>query len=197
MELEKEKLVKAKYIINKIAAGVNPVNGSPIEKDHFLREPKIIGCLAFVDDVLQQVIEGQVRIGKAPEEFRITSDQKSNVELPGGKIGVNEFAKCVNQVIDLNQSKKLTGVELNKQLKKMGILTEKILEDGKTRTIAAGKSSDYGIDMEMRSFNGREYEMVVFNEKGQKFLLDNLEKIMTYQKEPSLKNGTPPFSRLK
>ncbi|HEX3046760.1 MAG TPA: hypothetical protein VHY08_18545 [Bacillota bacterium] len=191
MDLEKEKLIKAAYIINKMAAGVNPVNGSPIEKDHFLREPKIIGCLAFVEEVLHQVIEGQVRIGKAPEEFRITDEQKSKIELPGGKIGVNEFAKYVNQVIDLNQSKKLTGLELNKQLKKMGILAEKSLEDGKTRTIATGKSTEYGIEMEMRSFNGREYEMVVFNEKAQKFLLDNLEKIMTYQKESASENENP------
>jgi hypothetical protein len=183
MDLEKEKLIKAKYIINKMATGINPVNGSAIEKEHFLREPKIIGCLTFVEEVLNQVIEGRIRTGPAPEEFRITGEQKGKVVLPGAKIGVNEFAKCVNQVLDLNQSKKLTGLELNKQLKKMGILGEKTLEDGKTRAITTGESKEYGIEMEQRSFNGTEYEMVVFNEKGQKFLLDNLEKIMSYQKE--------------
>lgn len=31
-----------------------------------------------------------------------------------------------------------------------------------------------------RNYNGNEYEMILFNEAGKKFLLDNLEEIMRY-----------------
>lgn len=90
-----------------------------------------------------------------------------------------------HQVIDINRSLKLTGVELNKRLKKMGILTEQPGEKGKTRTAINAKSKDYGIEMEKRSFQGNEYEMVLFNETGKKFLLDNLEMIMKEEETAS------------
>ncbi|HEY8343803.1 MAG TPA: hypothetical protein VIL66_01250 [Bacillota bacterium] len=114
------------------------------------------------------------------KDFVITAEEKERVVLPEGKIGVTEFARCINAVIDLNKSRRLTGVELNKQLKKMGILSEKELEDGKKRTITNEQSHQYGIETEIRTFNGVDYEMVVFNEQGKEFLLENLEKIMSY-----------------
>jgi len=72
----------------------------------------------------------------------------------------------------------LTGTEINKQLKKMGILGEEKLDNGKTRTVTNEKSHDYGMEMEERSYNENKYEMVVFNDWGKKFLLENFEKIM-------------------
>lgn len=114
------------------------------------------------------------------KEFLITAEEKEKVVLPEGKIGVNEFAHCINAVIDLNKSRRLTGVELNKQLKKMGILSEIELEDGKKRTTINEQSKDYGIETERRNFNGVDYEKVVFNDQGKKFLLENLEKIMSF-----------------
>jgi|GEM_PF-6400167 len=111
-------------------------------------------------------------------KFMITPEEKTRIVLPDGKIGVNEFARCVNKVINPEQSKNLTGVDLNKQLKKMGILSEKELEEGKRRTVINDQSKEYGIETEPRSFNGTEYEKIVFNEKGKSFLLENLEKIM-------------------
>jgi hypothetical protein len=113
MDLEKEKIIKASEILNKMANGVNPINGA-------------------------------------------------------------------NSVIDLNVSRKITGVEINKQLKKMGILAEELLADGKKRTIVNDNSPKYGIVTEKRNYSGNEYDMVCFNDIGKKFLLDDLEKILEW-----------------
>lgn len=182
MQYDKEKTMKAKAILLKIANGINPVNGQPINDESFLHDPRIIRCFFYVAEVLNKVIEGKAnQTGNNPTTFSITDEEKKLVVFPDQRIGVNEIAKCINKVIDLNRSKKLTGVELNKQLKKMSILSEHKNEDGKSRTVTNEKSKDYGMEMEKRNYNGNEYEMVVFNELGKKFILENINMIMNYK----------------
>lgn len=179
MGLEKEKIIKANEILNKMANGVNPVNGKPIDVDCFLHDPRMIRCLFFVQQVLDKVIDNEINIGdRKPAKFVITAEEKSRIKFPEEKIGINQFARCVNSVIDLNLSSKITGVQINKQLKKMGILGEEPLENGKKRTVIKDDSYKYGIETEKRNYNGNEYDMVCFNDIGKKFLLDNLEKIL-------------------
>ncbi len=182
MSLEKEKIIKAGEILNKMANGINPVNGASIDTDCFLQDPRIIRCLFFVQQVLEEAAARPINTGgKQPDQFIITSAEKSQVKFPEGNIGINQFAKCINSVIDLNRSRKLTGVQVNNQLKKMGILAEELLNDGKKRTVANENSYKYGIVTEKRSYNGVEYDMVCFNDQGKKFLLDELEKILEYE----------------
>ncbi|HET6418982.1 MAG TPA: hypothetical protein VFG19_02430 [Geobacteraceae bacterium] len=179
MNPDKEKLARAKEILRKMANGINPINDEQIGGDSFLHDPRMVRCLYFVLEILDCAIEGPIRTGvKKPSAFVITIEEKKRIELPQERIGVNEFAKCVNKVLDLNRSKTLSGMEINKKLKKMGILGEEALPDGKKRTVLTARSYDHGVETEKRNYNGNEYEMVLFNEKGKKFLLDNLETIM-------------------
>lgn len=175
-----EKIDKAKMVLLKIAKGVNPLTGEIIEGDSFLNDARIIRCFYYVSEILDNVINGAYssRVSKS-SQFIITPEQKERVEFPQDKIGVNEFSKCINTQIDLRVSKRLTGVELNKRLKKMGILSEESTVNGKTRTVVTENSSKYGFETEKRTYNGVEYDMVVINDKGKKYLLDNIESIMS------------------
>jgi hypothetical protein len=176
---EFEKMEKAKTVLLKIAKGIDPLTGEAIAETNFLNDPRLIRCFYFITEVLDDVIQGVYRKTRSHlPDFIITPEQKQRVTFPEGKIGVNEFSRQINQSIDINTSKKLTGVELNKKLKKMGILAEKNLENGKTRTVTNSNSAKYGFEMENRKFNGVEYEMVVINDQGKKYLLDNIETIM-------------------
>jgi len=176
---EREKIEKAKAVILKIAKGMDPLTGEMMNEDSFLNDPRIIRCFFFVAEVLDNVLKGAYSKAGKPEKFVITPEQKEQVVFPEGKIGVNEFSRCINKCIDPNVSKKLTGVELNKKLKQMGILSEEIDPvTGKTRTTINDNSYKYGFESEKRSYNGVEYEMVLINDKGKSFLLDNLEAIM-------------------
>ena len=176
--IDLEKLAKAREVLLKIANGVNPLTGESIEKEHFLQDPRIIRCLFFSADSLKQQLEETVYRRRRPSSFLISAAEKEQVRFTEGKIGVNEFSKCVNRVLDLTRSKKLTGVELNRRLKKMGLLTEEQTPDGKTRTTVNSQSLDCGFETELRNYNGNEYQMVLMNDKGKRYLLDNLETIM-------------------
>ncbi len=87
----------------------------------------------------------------------------------------------MNLCLNPEGSKRLTGVELNKRLKKLGILAEESTEGGKTRTITNERSAQYGFEMGRKSYNGIEYDMVLINDAGKKYLLENLETIMAVE----------------
>ena len=117
MVSDQEKMEKAKNILLKIAKGIDPITGETIDSNSFLNDPRMIRCFYFIAEVLDNVMNGVYsRAGKL-QDFIITPEQKRKVQLPEGKIGVNEFSKHINACIDPNVSKKLTGVELNRRLK--------------------------------------------------------------------------------
>lgn len=178
---ERDKIAKAREMVQKMAGGMNPLDGQPLEDTCFIHDPRMVRCLHFIQEILRKALEGPPRGGpRKPSAFVISAEEKKRVQLPKGKIGINEFARCLNEVIDTVNSRKLTGIEINRQLKKMGVLGEQVLADGKTRTIVRAESSGYGIVSEKRNNNGSEYEMVLFNEEGKNYLLENIEKIMVF-----------------
>ena len=179
MQNEFDRIEKAKAVLEKIARGIDPLTGEPIGENTFLNDARIIRCFYFVGEILDNVLNGVYSSrGSKLQDFSITPEQKNMVRFTPGKIGVNEFSMNINECIDLSRSKKLTGVELNRRLKKMGLLGEVDTGDGKKRTTLSDESLKYGFETERRSYNGVEYEMVVINDYGKRYLLDNIEAIM-------------------
>ncbi|MEH7130999.1 hypothetical protein V7103_22680, partial [Neobacillus drentensis] len=85
------------------------------------------------------------------------------------------------EVIDTRIVKRKSGMKINKQLKIIGILSEEKTDDGRVRTITNEKSEGYGISSKVRYFDNRQYEQVVFNDIGKSFILENLERIMSFK----------------
>ncbi len=177
MNHDHESLIESKSIIKALANGLNPITGEKIGVESFLHDPSIIRPLFFLTQYIEKLPTSPIKKTK-PKSFKITQNEKSQIKLPPGKIGVNKFAHAVNEVIDGTKSKRLTGVVINKRLKALGILSEETTEAGNTRTITNERSEGYGIESVAIRYNKNEYQQVVFNDIGKKFLLDNLEKIM-------------------
>lgn len=179
MQDEFDRIDKAKVVLEKIARGVDPLTGDPVGEDSFLNDARIVRCFYFAGEILDNVLNGVYSSRSSKSQgFFITPEQKERIRFTSGKIGVNEFSKNINECIDLSRSKKLTGVELNRRLKKMGVLGDADAGGGKKRTALSDESAKYGFEMERRSYNGVEYEMVVINDDGKRYLLDNIETIM-------------------
>ena len=179
MLVEKEKLKETKGIIQKLANGVNPISDTPIQDESFLNNPKILRSFYFLSNYIEAQIEQRKYPTKKPTKFFISNEQLEKVVLPSGKIGIKEFAKAINKVIDPLISKKVTGQMINKKLKELGILSETIDDDGKVNTVTNENSEGYGIESITKTFNGREYQKVVYNEVGKEFLLKNFLGWMT------------------
>jgi hypothetical protein len=178
LENEIERLIESRTILYMLANGLNPADGTSLDHESLFNDSKIIRSLFFLVDHIDSELTEKGR--KHRNSFHITDVQKSMVNLPEGKIGIKEFAKAINEVIDPKISKKINGTLINKQLKKMGILNELKTEEGSIRTITNEKSEGYGIISEIRTFNNRTYEKVLFTDIGKQFLLENIENILKY-----------------
>jgi hypothetical protein len=182
MVSEFEKVDKAKTVLLKIGKGINPLSGDPINDESFLNDPRIIRCFYFMTEVLDNVSNGTYGRNGKLMQFVISPEQKGMVVLPEGLIGVTEFSKHINLCIDQSISKKLTGVEINKRLRKIGVLGEETnTATGKSRTVSNPNSKEYGFEMITRTFNGSEYDMVVMNDTGKRYLMEHLEEIMSIE----------------
>ncbi|MCC3357127.1 hypothetical protein [Bacillus sp. REN16] len=177
MKQTHEGLIESKNIINALANGTNPITGEKISEDSFLHDPRMIRPLFFLSQYLERTPTSPTK-KKKPKKFTITPVEKNGIVLPSGKIGINVFAKAVNEVIDENKSKKLNGTVINRRLKALGILSEETTDKGNTSTITNDQSEGYGIEFVIRQYNSREYKQIVYNEVGKQLLLDNLERIM-------------------
>lgn len=178
-----EKIEKAKDIIVKLANGISPVDGEEIKKDNVVNDPRMIRCFFFVSEVLENLIAGEYSKASKKRKFIINDEQKDSVIFTEGEIGVNEISKCINQKINPLISKNVTGNLINRGLKRMGILTEINNNDKSRRTSIIETSHNYGFIEIKKSYNGREYFQVVANDVGKKFVLDNIEEIMTKDNE--------------
>lgn len=174
---ERDMIQKTRELLMKIAHGADPITGEVIPDESFLNDPGIIRSFYFASDIMDNVLKGVYSNSKKHVPFSITSEQISRIALPEGKIGVNEFSRCVNEVLDIS-GKNLTGMELNRRLKLMGILSESKNEEGKAVTTTNEKSHQYGFEMEHRSKNGRDFDMILINNAGKKYLIDNIDRIM-------------------
>lgn len=169
-------LLASANMLQKLAEGIDPLTGELISDDHLLNNPIIIRHLFFCVNFMSNEIEGKKRKRQRNRTFSITDEQMAAIVLPERKLGVNDFAKAVNVVIDPLISKKLTGTMINKKLKSLGILSEKLTEKGGWRTGTNELSEGYGIETISRVFDGKPYEQIVFNDVGKAFLLNNLKK---------------------
>lgn len=182
-------IIKARTILEHIIQGREPLTGIEVSRESFLDSPELIRSLSQVVSTLTHLLEdSSYRPKDTRKEFDITPEQLAQVKFPQDKIGVTIAAKCINAAIDTSQIKEITGVKINARLKEQGILGEKIDDSGKKSTITNATSHRYGIETIKSSFNGQEYEKIVFNDKGKRLLLENFIKFMKLEEAAAIKS---------
>lgn len=54
---ERERMGYAKLYLEKMADGINPLNGEPVAPHDLVRDPHIANCLLYVADIVAAVLE--------------------------------------------------------------------------------------------------------------------------------------------
>ncbi|WP_391203058.1 hypothetical protein [Psychrobacillus sp. L4] len=181
MEGNQAKLLESKQVLEKLAHGINPIDGSAIVTDHLLNKPQVIRHLFTIINFLDSELEKKkkkIKNRKRPNKVVLSLEQLESVVLPKGLIGINEFARAVNIVIDKEVSKKISGAAINRKLKQIGILSEEMISENKIRTVVNDNSIAYGIESIESYYNGEAYQRVVYNDIGKEFLLKNIIYLM-------------------
>ena len=80
---ELETLERAKMYMEKLANGINPIDGSMIPDEDVVNNVRLSRCFFYVADVLRQVIDnGGVTPQKKPkkEAFALTAEQRADAD---------------------------------------------------------------------------------------------------------------------
>lgn len=170
-----EELENAEKIISKLANGVNPITEEKLDSELF-NDVNIIRCLFLVRSVLEKVIDNKGVVKKKRhrnQKIEITPEFLSKYTIKNEPISLSSFLQEIN---DINPNmKKIRFKAVSDLLYEQGILIEK--REGLKRRVASEEAMQYGIyNAEKWSYRGP-YIAVLYNEKGQQYLLDNLHLI--------------------
>lgn len=182
---EMEKIAYAKSFIDKLAEGINPLDGTPIPEDDIANNARLTRCFFYVSDVLRQVIEngGINRDGKKP--FAITAEQLSRYYSPPYPVGISEISKQLAALVNDPEMRTPSAIQINNWLEAQGYLV-KVFDPNtnKNRKIPTQSGEALGITLtQKQGRDGQAYSAVEYNENAQRFILSNLDEIKVFVKE--------------
>ncbi len=176
---ELEKIAYAKSFIDKLANGINPLDNSPIPEGDVANNERLSRCFSYVSDILGQVYENG-GIGKVEKTlpFSITQEQLANVEFSVYPISGSEISRKLAEAVKNPLMKSFSVPKLNQWLIQSGLLYETTDSFGKPRKMPTEQGRAMGISTETKMGREGEYIAVLFNTKAQRFIIDNIYKIL-------------------
>ena len=185
---EQEKLQRAKYYIDCLANGTNPLDGTPIPEQDVINHVKISRCLFYVSDVLRGQIELQGKnadqlSGKHKLPFHITEEEQLQYEPSEAAIPASAIGRKVNEILDGKGMRKVTYRAIATWLESIGLLEEEKTNGEKPRKVPTASGIAMGITTEIRAGTRGEYPCVVYNKNAQAFVVENLNEIMNPKTE--------------
>ena len=185
---ELEKIEYAKSFIDKLANGVNPLDDSPLSENDIANHVRLSRCFFYISDILRQVIEnGGVQAAKPAkqrkQEFCLSEDLRGSIQISEKPLSVSEISKHLNELIDLETTKKISAVMINQWLLEAQLLEVVDLPNGKSRKMPTASGKELGIFTEERTGQYGTYITVLFSSAAQQFIYDNLDAIIGFKHE--------------
>ena len=179
---ELEKIAYAKTFIDKLANGINPLNDQPIPDGDIVNNVRLSRCFFYVSDILRQVCEnGGVTKPKRVRRiaFALPIECLDKFEYSREPISISSVVGRINALIVDERMKPLSYRQVCQWLINIGMV-EYIGElDGKRVLRPTEAGLKMGISLETRkSQYNNEYQVVVYNESMQRFIVDNIDSII-------------------
>lgn len=180
---ELEKIEYAKSFIDKLAEGVNPLDDSPIPENDIANNVRLSRCFFYVSDILRQVIEnGGTRVKKKAKkrkrEFTVSDSELVKIQISETPLPVSEISKRLNELVDPETTKKISGSMINNWLLELNLLEVTVQPNGKNRKTPTEQGKELGIFGEERAGLYGTYTTTLFSPSAQQFIYDNIEAIV-------------------
>jgi len=177
---ELETMERAKMYMEKLANGINPIDGSAVPEGDVVNNVRLSRCFFYVADVLRQVIENggiapQKRVRSIP--FALPLEERVRFEYSETPIPVSEIAKRINALIP-DEMKHLSYRAIRDWLCALGMLEDALDAEGKTAKRPTQRGECMGILLEPRTGRSGTYFVVVYTSAAQHFILDNLDAVI-------------------
>lgn len=191
---ELETIERAKMYMEKLANGINPIDGSVIPDEDVVNNVRLSRCFFYVADVLRQVIENggvatQKKVKK--ESFAPTAEQRAAFEFSATPIPISELSKRINSLSGNENMATLGYTVIRDWLMSLGMLEDALDGNGKHTKRPTAQGENIGITLDARIGNNGTYFVVVYNMAAQHFIMDNLDAIIEFGNSMKENQGQP------
>lgn len=183
--LDMKKLETAIIYLKRIADGNNPINNLPADEDSVLNNPNVVRCMFFVKEILEEVKRNNGYIGKRARKSRkldFSIEILKEFSYKEDK-AISRLVEQINEPLDKDVFQKLSYKTVMQWLKQNDFLKEEYSQElQKNVTMPTEKGVQFGIYTERRvNSRGAEYVRVMYNQKAQEYIIQNMEYILSEQ----------------
>lgn len=174
--IDHKRTIIAKDWIQKLANGINPLDGSLVPDDDIVNNVHISRCLFYIAELLETISKPSKRKIKEYElEFYISPENLSKVNIVE-RTGIANFVREINKIIPSNM-RPLKYNQILNWLLANGYLEEVEVDNlGKKKNpTATGRA--IGITAEMKNGMNGPYWAVEYNHNAQCFILNHIHLI--------------------
>lgn len=178
---EQERLYQAKRWIDCLAQGIHPLTGEELPDDDVVNNVRVSRCLFFVSEVLRQDLANRTGSKTVPQKpFVLTLEEREQVVLSPQPIPATDLARRLNCAARTPGIKKIQYVHIARWLVEVGLLREVLRSDGRKTRRPTASGEKVGITVELRTEREHPYQVVVYSQEAQRFVLDNIDAIVAY-----------------
>ena len=191
---EIETLQRAKMYMEKLANGINPIDGSAIPDEDIVNNVRLSRCFFYVADVLRQVIDnsGVTPQAKAKKEpFTLPAEKRKNFAFSDEPITITEIVKRMNDLVACENMIKLTTSVMLEWLLSIDALKIEPTSERRSAKRPTNRGGMLGIRTETRNGANGPYSVVVYNQEAQQFLLDNIDAALDMYRQKTENQGQP------
>ena len=196
--------------IRRMSDGKNPVNGRPAPENEVLNNVNVHRCLKFIDEVLTDVHKSGGTVGLLPpkergprpsvaetfpyeslQQYQYLQDQQ-----------ISYFLKQLEEYLPEGQKMPVPATTITLWMRENGYLEKRTINDtGKENSVPTRKGEALGMYSEKGGIYPNEYYRVFYNEKAQRFIIENFRRILTEyeaireRSRREKKSEAPPRSR--
>lgn len=149
---ELEKIEYTKGFVDKLAEGINPIDGTPIAEGDLLNNVRISRCMYYVSDILRRVIENGGIEGKKPAKrgrapFALSDSARRGLIPVDEPLRISQVTSLINEKVDPETMKNLRSGVITRWLLGIGALEEVQLPSGKTTKLPTPQGRSLGLDV--------------------------------------------------
>lgn len=192
---ELERIQYARDYVDKLSHGINPLTGLHVDEHDIVNDVHIARCLSFVTGILDKLIEEsssaqQRRNQRRP--FSITDEQRSRFEYSAQPITVSEITRRLNRAAGAgDNSPQLRYSSIIYWLVEEGLLSIKKFQSGREEKEPTASGSALGISVEERIGAEGAYNVIVYNEHAQHYIVGNIDSVIETEKLRFKMQGQP------
>ena len=196
---ETDKLYRAQLYMKQLADGIDPLTGRELPDDTVLNQVRLSRCFYYVAELLQQIIANGGEVGgksgkprTSKPDFIWLEEFERKVAYSRQPVPVTTLANIISQAAAESNVRKLSYSRISEWLVREGYLRSELKNDKQFKRPTA-KGEEIGIVCDRRTGSmGISYEVVLYTESAQRFVVENMGKIL---EEPAAGPEVPEIVR--